>query len=157
MKSKLAILSAAIAVIAIASSSAQAQEAAMPEKCKAVASRMNMPMGKMMNMPMGEMMGMPMGEMMEQMHGIKMQDFNKEYMQGMHKTMPGMMHGMMMDDADAAFVCGMIAHHMGAVEMSRTELKFGDNDEAKQMAQKIIDAQLKEIEDMSKWVEANVK
>ena len=63
----------------------------------------------------------------------------------------------MKSDADVAFVCGMIAHHMGAIEMSRTELKHGDNEEARAMAQKIIDAQLKEIEDMSKWVEVNAQ
>jgi uncharacterized protein (DUF305 family) len=44
---------------------------------------------------------------------------------------------------------------MGAIEMSKTELKYGKNEEAKAMAQTIIDAQLKEIEEMSKWVEAN--
>ena len=51
----------------------------------------------------------------------------------------------------------MIAHHMGAIEMSKTELKHGDDDQAKAMAQKIIDAQVKEIEDMTKWVEAHAK
>ena len=84
-------------------------------------------------------------------------DYQKEFMEGMNKSMPLMMEGMMKDDADVAFVCGMIAHHMGAVEMSKTELKHGDNEEAKGMAQKVIEAQLKEIEEMSKWVEANAK
>lgn len=84
-------------------------------------------------------------------------DYQKEFMEGMHKTMPLMMEGMMKEDADVAFVCGMIAHHMGAVEMSRTELKHGKNDDAKAMAQTIIDAQIKEIEETSKWVEANAK
>ena len=41
--------------------------------------------------------------------------------------------------------------------MSKTELKHGDNEESKAMAQKIIEAQLKEIEEMSRWVEANAK
>jgi len=75
----------------------------------------------------------------------------------MRKTMPPMMQAMMKEDADVAFVCGMIAHHMGAIEMSKTELKHGKNEEAKAMAQTIIDAQLKEIEEMSKWVEANAR
>jgi uncharacterized protein (DUF305 family) len=64
---------------------------------------------------------------------------------------------MMKDDADVGFVCGMIAHHMGAIEMSKTELKNGDDEQAKLMAQKIIDAQMKEIDEMSKWVEAHAK
>jgi uncharacterized protein (DUF305 family) len=149
MRTKLAILSGAVAFLALASVQAQAQDAVMPEKCSSAASEMNMPMGKMMDMPMGQMM--------EHMHGMELQDFNKSYMEGMRKTMPPMMQAMMSDDPDIAFVCGMIAHHMGAIEMSKTVLSYGKNDEAKAMAQKIIDAQLKEIEEMSKWVEANAK
>lgn len=149
MKTKLTILSGAVAFLGLASVQAQAQEAAMPEKCSSAASAMNMPMGQMMDMPMGQMM--------EHMHGMELQDFNKSYMEGMRKTMPPMMQAMMADDPDIAFVCGMIAHHMGAIEMSKTVLKYGKNEEAKAMAQKIIDAQLKEIGEMSKWVEANAK
>jgi uncharacterized protein (DUF305 family) len=149
MRTKLAILSGAVAVLALASVQAQAQEPTMPEQCNSAASEMNMPMGKMMDMPMGAMM--------EHMHGMELQDFNKSYMEGMRKTMPPMMQAMMADDPDFAFVCGMIAHHMGAIEMSRTVLKYGKNEEAKAMAQKIMDAQLKEIDEMSKWVGANAK
>lgn len=148
MRRKLAICSATIGAIGLASVCAQAQETVMPEKCKSVASQMNMPMDKMVTMPMNQMM--------EHMHGMQSGAFNKEFMEGMRKTMPAMMQGMMMADADAAFVCGMIAHHMGAIEMSKTELKFGDNQAAKKMAQQIIDAQVKEIEEMSRWVESNV-
>jgi uncharacterized protein (DUF305 family) len=134
-------LSIALALSAIATTSAVAQEMAYPEKCKSA-----------------DDMAMKHEEMMKSSGmNAQMNDFQKEYMEGMGKTMPLMMGGMMKDDADVAFVCGMIAHHMGAIEMSKTELKHGDNDEAKQMAQKIIDAQVKEIEDMTKWVEANVK
>lgn len=150
MRTKLAIIAGALTLFGFAATGASAQDASMPEKCSSAASQMNMPMGKMMDMPMGHMM--------ENMHGMKLQEFNKDYMEGMRKTMPPMMHAMMTkDDADVAFVCGMIAHHMGAIEMSKTELKHGKNDEAKAMAQKIIDAQMKEIEEMSKWVEANAK
>ena len=78
-------------------------------------------------------------------------------MQGMRKTMPPMMLAMIAGDPDIAFVCGMIAHHMGAIEMSKTVLSYGKNEGAKAMAKKIIDAPLKEIEEMSKWVETNAK
>jgi uncharacterized protein (DUF305 family) len=149
MRTKLAILSGAVAFLGLASVQGHAQEAAMPEKCSSAASEMNMPMGKMMDMPMGAMM--------EHMHGMELQDFNKSYMEGMRKTMPPMMQAMMAGDPDIAFICGMIAHHMGAIEMSRTVLKYGKNEEAKAMAQKIMDAQLKEIDEMSKWVGANAK
>jgi uncharacterized protein (DUF305 family) len=120
---------------------AQAQEVAYPEKCKG---------GQDMVAKHGKMMKSSAMDM-------KMTDFQKEAMDGMHMTMPLMMGGMMKDDADVSFVCGMIAHHMGAIEMSKTELKHGDDDEAKAMAQKIIDAQVKEIEDMTRWVEAHAK
>jgi uncharacterized protein (DUF305 family) len=149
MTNMLATVSIATAMIGLTWACAQAQEAVMPAKCKDVASQMNMPMSKMMDMPMDQMM--------KHMHGMQLGEVNKEFMEGMRKTMPAMMQGMMMEDADTAFVCGMIAHHMGAIEMSKAELKFGDNKEAKQMAQQIIDAQLKEIEEMTKWVEVNVK
>jgi uncharacterized protein (DUF305 family) len=132
---------AAIAILASGMTSAAAQEVAFPEKCKMS----------------GDMMAQH--EQMMKRHDMSamMSDFKKEFMDGMHKTMPLMMGGMMKDDADVAFVCGMIAHHMGAIEMSKTELKYGKNEEAKAMAQAIIDAQMKEIEEMFKWVEANAK
>lgn len=61
------------------------------------------------------------------------------------------------EDADVAFVCGMIAHHQGAIDMSKVELEHGDNAWAKEMAQTIIDAQMQEIADMTKWLGDNVK
>jgi uncharacterized protein (DUF305 family) len=43
----------------------------------------------------------------------------------------------------------MIQHHQGAVEMAKTELQQGASNEAKQLAQQIIDTQQKEIATMS--------
>ena len=134
-------ISAAFAILSAASATAVAQEMTFPDKCKMS--------GDMAARHEQMMKGHDMSAMKA--------DYQKEFMEGMNKTMPLMMEGMMKDDADVAFVCGMIAHHMGAVEMSKTELKHGDNEEAKAMAQKVIEAQLKEIEEMSKWVEANAK
>ncbi|MBB3309329.1 uncharacterized protein (DUF305 family) [Rhizobium sp. BK196] len=91
------------------------------------------------------------------MHMGEMTDYQKASMEGMKTMGMNMMQGMMKKDADVSFVCGMIAHHMGAISMSEVELKYGDNDEAKQMAQKVIEAQKKEIEEMSKWVDKEVK
>ena len=135
------MVSAALAILSSSAASAATMEVAFPEKCKMA----------------GEMMAQH-EQMMKQhdMSALKA-DFQKEFMEGMHNTMPLMMGGMMKEDADVAFVCGMIAHHMGAIEMSKTELRHGKNEEAKAMAQTIIDAQLKEIEEMSKWVDANAK
>jgi uncharacterized protein (DUF305 family) len=115
-------------------------EMAYPEKCK---SGMDMSKMDMMSGDMG------MGDMMT--------DYQKASMEGMKSMHMNMMQGMMKKDADVAFVCGMIAHHMGAISMSEVELKFGDNEWAKKNAQKIIDAQTKEIAEMTDWLDKEAK
>ncbi|MBY5608983.1 DUF305 domain-containing protein [Rhizobium leguminosarum] len=143
---KLASCTAVAAGFAILPLAVSAQSTmAYPEKCKSEGmdmSKADMPSG---GMPMGDM---PMGDMT---------DYQKASMDGMKGMHMNMMQGMMKKDADVSFVCGMIAHHMGAISMSEVELKYGDNEEAKQMAQKVIEAQKKEIEEMSKWVDKEVK
>lgn len=59
-----------------------------------------------------------------------------------------MMQAGMVDDLDVAFVCAMIPHHQSAINMAKAELQHGDNEWAKGMAQKIIDAQETEIAEM---------
>ena len=86
-----------------------------------------------------------------------MEEHQRANMQGMMEMDPAMMKGMMADDPDVAFACGMIAHHFGAIAMSKVELQYGDDQWAKEMAQKVIDAQTKEIEEMTKWLEGNAK
>ena len=54
-------------------------------------------------------------------------------------------------DPDLAFVCGMIAHHRGAVAMSKIELQSGKDDQAKAWARKIIEDQEKEIAEFEAW------
>lgn len=115
-------------------------EMAYPEKCKS-----EMDMAKM-DMKPGDM---GMGDMMT--------DDQKASMEGMKSMHMNMMQGMMKKDADVAFVCGMIAHHMGAISMSEVELKYGDNEWAKKTAQKIIDAQTKEIAEMTDWLDKEAK
>lgn len=92
----------------------------------------------------------------EMMNGM-MKDHQKAAMAGMMKMDSNMMQGMMKDDADVAFVCGMIAHHQGAIDMANVELQHGDNAWAKEMAQKVIDAQTKEIAEMTSWLKDNAK
>lgn len=57
---------------------------------------------------------------------------------GMDETIGQMMQGMMAEDIDVAFVCGMIPHHQAAINMAKAELEHGNSDSAKQMAQKIL-------------------
>jgi uncharacterized protein (DUF305 family) len=104
--------------------------------------------------------GGDMGHMMgQQMPGMAagMTDMQKAYMEGMQRMDAAMMPGMMADDPDVAFICGMRAHHQGAIDMARVELKYGKDGWAKELAQKIIDAQTKEIADMDTWLAGHAK
>ncbi len=70
--------------------------------------------------------------------------------------MPGMMSGDQMRQLgqasgaafDRMFLQMMIAHHQGAVTMAKTELSDGQNPDARQLAQRIIEAQQREITEM---------
>jgi uncharacterized protein (DUF305 family) len=54
-------------------------------------------------------------------------------------------------DTDKDFIAGMIPHHQGAIEMSKIELKYGKDPQARKMAQNIIATQEKEISEMHRW------
>jgi len=57
------------------------------------------------------------------------------------------------DDFDRMFLELMIEHHEGAIAMSETELSEGANDEAKELAQEIIDGQQAEIDHMQELLD----
>ncbi|MCA1694355.1 MAG: DUF305 domain-containing protein, partial [Actinobacteria bacterium] len=69
---------------------------------------------------------------------------------------PGMMSGGEMQQLgqatgaafDRMFLQMMISHHKGAVMMAKGELNSGQNLDARQLAQRIIDAQQREITEM---------
>jgi uncharacterized protein (DUF305 family) len=54
-------------------------------------------------------------------------------------------------NADKDFVAGMIAHHQGAIDMARVELKYGKDAQIRKLARDIIAAQTKEIAFMKAW------
>jgi uncharacterized protein (DUF305 family) len=86
----------------------------------------SMPMGD--DMPMGDM---PMGDHMMTMElGPKDAEF------------------------DLRFIDGMMVHHQGAVNMAETALQNSQRPEIKQLAQNIIAAQQKEVEQMQQWRQA---
>ncbi|KQT50961.1 hypothetical protein ASG43_06855 [Aureimonas sp. Leaf454] len=79
---------------------------------------------------------------------------NTAAMSAMHGPM---MQAAMIRDADLAFNCGMIAHHLGAIAMSKVELEHGKDAQSRALAEGIIAAQQKEIADMTAWIEAHAK
>jgi uncharacterized protein (DUF305 family) len=94
---------------------------------------------------------MDMGGMMQGME--HMDAAHRDMMIGMDRMHADMMQGMMAVDIDVAFVCGMIPHHQGAIDMAKAELAHGDDPWARQMAEKIIAAQEQEIAEMKDWLE----
>ena len=57
-------------------------------------------------------------------------------------------------DADVDFMQQMRVHHVAAVAMARTALAYAKNAEARALAQVVIDAQQKEIEQIDRWLAA---
>ncbi|OAT37561.1 CopM family metallochaperone [Proteus myxofaciens] len=109
------------------------------------------------------LMGMlSFGAMANDMHGHMSNNsssmnspMQKELNESMSKMHANMEKGMNSQNADVAFAQGMIAHHYGAIDMSKIELKYGKDPEMRKLAQEIIDAQGPEIDQMQKWLEKN--
>ena len=102
-----------------------------------------------MNAGMMEMMGMG---------GVDLDSMPahvKENMGRMMVTMPSMHEGMMIENPDVAFACGMIAHHQGAIDMAQVLLAHGENPQMRALAEEIIAAQVGEIEQMTSWLAEN--
>jgi uncharacterized protein (DUF305 family) len=180
-----ALIVAAVAASSLATPLfAQDADFQMPEQCAMAAPAGGMPAAGEMpaaDMPAGDApaAGMPAGEMptggmpeasahhgnnaggmgaMMGMGGMDMEtmpEHVQENMRRMMVTMPAMHDGMMNENADVAFACGMIAHHQGAIDMAEVLLEHGEDDQMRTLAQEIIDAQVGEIEQMTNWLAEN--
>ena len=82
---------------------------------------------------------------------------HKALMAGMPAMNAGMNQGMKASNIDVAFVCSMIPHHQGAIDMARAELLYGKDPANRERAQKIISAQEMEIREMLAWLKAQTK
>jgi uncharacterized protein (DUF305 family) len=76
-------------------------------------------------------------------------------MRRMMISMPAMHEGMMNENPDVAFACGMIAHHQGAIDMAEVLLEHGEDPKMRALAEEIIAAQVGEIELMTAWLAEN--
>ncbi|ALM83408.1 DUF305 domain-containing protein [Bordetella sp. N] len=75
----------------------------------------------------------------------------QESMQRMHRDMAINYSG----NADVDFAQGMIPHHQGAIDMARTELKYGRDPQMRKLAEEVISAQEKEIAFLQAWLKKN--
>jgi uncharacterized protein (DUF305 family) len=76
----------------------------------------------------------------------------KGYLQSMMKMRGPMRMGIMANDPDVGFICGMIPHHQGAVDMAEVVLKTGHDAEAKRFAEQVIKEQGQQIGWMKDWL-----
>lgn len=60
-------------------------------------------------------------------------------------------------DPDIDFARSMLAHHEAGIAMARAELEHGKDARQRQIAQKIIADQQKDIGDLQAWLKAHVK
>lgn len=96
----------------------------------------------------------------------QLQDWKQQWYAGkgdaMNMKLPGMaesMKDMSMEKLaakngnafDAMFIDMMIRHHRGAVKMAQDALKKARHSEVKELARAVVDAQKKEIEQMTAW------
>ena len=81
--------------------------------------------------------------------GVSM-DMSKEQMEGMGMAMdpPELA---MQEPFDKAFIDNMIPHHESATEMANVVLVESENHEIREIAEAIVDAQKREIEQMRSW------
>lgn len=70
-------------------------------------------------------------------------------MDSMHAVMSRMEAMPKTNDPEIDFPKMMIMHHQGAINMGNVQIQEGKNDSLKRFSQKMIDAQQKEIEDLS--------
>lgn len=92
---------------------------------------------------------------MDDMDPDAMTEAMRANMEKMMVTMPAMHEGMMNDNPDIAFACGMIAHHQGAIDMAEVQLEYGEDETLRDLARTIIEDQKREIDEMTQWLAEN--
>lgn len=122
----------------------------LPEACRAGAAGGSAEALRAMQSAMSQAMQSGMQSMPGQMT-----ETQKGLGEAMRNMSPPMMTGMMAKDADVAWICTMIPHHQGAIDMARAGLKGADNEESRRLAQETIASQEKEIAKLVSWLDKN--
>jgi hypothetical protein len=78
-------------------------------------------------------------------------DTQKALHRAMQNVNGPMMMGMMAEDADVAWICAMIPHHHGAIEMARAGLVGADDPESRELAEETIRSNQNEIKKLEEW------
>ncbi len=89
---------------------------------------------------------------MEHKDNMEMKNMNNGMMESMNGMMASMNAMKMTGDFDLDFANMMIPHHQSAVDMAQAYLPKGKDDKIKTIAQNIIDAQKKEIEELKTMI-----
>ena len=105
----------------------------------------------------GTMGGMMQSEMMMKMKpGMQMSEADKGYMAAMQAMGQRMMEMEMTGDPSGDFARMMIPHHQSAVDMAKVLLAQKEIDpEMKKLAEKVVEDQTKEIEQLKAWLQAH--
>jgi uncharacterized protein (DUF305 family) len=154
MRTQLALVALAVGSVVAVAVHAQGNAPSafsLPKACEAAAQASGQgPMDKM-KASMDEMMKAVMADMGQ------MTPSQKGLHEAMMKMHSPMMQGMMAKDADVAWICAMIPHHQGAIEMARAGLLGADNAESKRLAEETISSNEKELEKLIAWVEKHAE
>lgn len=149
----LTALSGTLLMLSAATSSASAQDAMAGHDMSAMGGSMATSLPEICLTDAGKQAAAAMPSMGMMGDTMNMAEGNMAMMAGMDQMNKDMSAASKVSDVDVAFVCSMIPHHQGAIDMAKAELKYGDDEWAKTMAQKVIDAQEQEIADMRAWLE----
>lgn len=104
-------------------------------------------------MPTGDNMGqMPMTQSGMAHSGTAHGTAADKALDAANQRMMGAMDVKPTGNPDRDFVRMMIAHHQGAIDMAKVELKYGKDPEIRRLATAIVVAQEKEIAEMKAWL-----
>ncbi len=92
------------------------------------------------------------GEMREELGGTTA-EMSQEEMEGMMGMSEDPQQLANEDPFDLAFIDAMIPHHESAIEMAKVALEESEDPEIREIAQGIIEAQEREIQQMTQWRE----